>query len=412
MVAVDVAERLKTYARTHVQTVKDEYEKQIGKWESYIDDVADAEIAARKDFNETLRDIKREEEEAGKLALMALSLVAIPALAWVGAEIELNLYPRLMGKTIIEDGFVKGKYVVRAEREVNEFAAKFFGDSIKDYLGHGLDKTFESLFPEGEDGGKNGNNKDESFWNSIASGDLAGFKTRLSAELRAKSSVVSGQLMILRENINKKREFGDLVIKEVHKRFPKSKTREDDGQLELNGYAVLDEYFDTLRKQYARNWFYYGNNPITSRLPLLPFHIQVEIWALWILGQQWKTRYTVIPDDLPGKAIRLPHITNGDFELDKIVEALGNLASKETSQFMRSPTLASKDEWDTVHQLYRAAEPEPADTDDLTRRADSRLDAVLGWAKSNPGKILHGNLDFRPRNLGTIANVKSILSDN
>jgi hypothetical protein len=66
------------------------------------------------------------------------------------------------------------------------------------------------VLPEKEGSGKN---KDDSFWNSIAAGDLASFKTRLTDELRAKSSVVSGKLMILRENINKKQEFGDLIVR-------------------------------------------------------------------------------------------------------------------------------------------------------------------------------------------------------
>jgi hypothetical protein len=148
---------------------------------------------------------------------------------------------------------------------------------------------------------------------------------------------------------------------------------------------------------------------VTSRLGLLPFHIQVEIWALWILAQPWRVEYTTLPDDLPSKVQRLPGITSDECKLDDIMEAL---AGKESSNLMYSPSMGSPDEWATVKNLYGAANPELKRYDNLDQIVRAQLKAVLDWARSTPGRILHGNLDFRPRNLGTMASIQSILADN
>ncbi len=403
--AADVAGRLKEYAKTHAETIGKEYAAQVSKWTAYLTLVADQQTAAEGHFQATLRRIKEEEAKAEQYAMVALSLVGMAACAWIGALIELKVYPRLASKLVISDGFKAGKYWVKSEMEFNEVAAKFFGDTIHEALGHTLDKVFELVMPEPRSPEKN-----DAFWNSILGSDLGSFRSNLQNGLLAASKMVANQLTELSENINQSQDFGDAVLREVDKRIPHQKSAGSDKADKLresNGMTLLDEYFQELRELYAKKWFYYGNNPVTARLPVLAFHIELEIWALWILAQDWKfDHYRDYADDA-GVYEGARFWTNGDFHLENIMEALEDLAGAKSWKEIMSKQ-PNPDELATTAALIDAAESHGSDTDEA--RAD--LARMLGWAKATPGKILHGNLDYRPRMLGDIGKISSVTADN
>jgi hypothetical protein len=79
-----------------------------------------------------------------------------------------------------------------------------------------------------------------------------------------------------------------------------------------------------------RAWFYYGNNPISSRLPFLSFHIELEMWALWILSQEWKKALAPLQVVAwaPATLFYDWKSSNG-FSLGTITAALEELAGKE-----------------------------------------------------------------------------------
>src|ERR1700722_2725302 len=403
--AADVAGRLKEYAKTHADTIGKEYAAQVSKWAAYLTLVADQQTAAEGHFQATLRHIQEEEAKAQQYAMVALSLVGIAACAWIGALVELKVYPRLASKLVITDGFKAGKYWVKSEMEFNEIAAKFFGNSIHETLGHTLDKVFELVMPEHGSPEKN-----DAFWNSILGSDLGSFRSNLQNGLLAASKMVTNQLTELSENINQSQDFGDAVLREVDKRLPHQKgggSDKADKLRESTGMSLLDEYFQKLRERYAKEWFYYGSNPVSARLSDLAFHIELEIWALWILAQDWKfDHYRDFADDA-GVYEGARFWTNGDFHLEDIMEALEDLAGAETWKEVMSGR-PDPDEVAAVRALISAAESRGNDTDE----ASADLARMLAWANATPGKILHGSLDYRPRRLGDIANISSVTADN
>jgi hypothetical protein len=382
--SADVEERLKDHAARLADGIWKEYQEQITKWTAYLNLVADQQIAAKDSFQATLQDIKRKAEEAEQFAMMALSLIGMAACTWIGALVELELYPRVAGKVVLSDGFKEGKYWVKSREEYSEFAAKFFGDEIKELLGHPLDKLFELVMPEA---GSSNAKINDAFWNSILGSNLGSFRTNIVNGLAAASQDVMDQLRTLSTNIDDKQDFGKAVLREVDKRFPRSKSRSQeaaDDLLERNGRTLLDDYFYKLRQRYAKDWFYYGNDPVTSRLPLLAFHFEVQIWALWILNQDWKMKYAAFGgEDTPATAYWI----SGDFGLDEIMGALEELAGKDIWTRALIP-----DEGVITSSLLDAGKREDEDKD---------MAKVLAWAKTTPGKILHANLDYRPRSLGT-----------
>jgi hypothetical protein len=50
---------------------------------------------------------------------------------------------------------------------------------------------------------------------------------------------------------------------------------------------------------------------------------------------------------------------------------------------------------------------------DAAKRVDEDKDMIklFNWAKTNPGKRLHGNLDFRARRIGSVSNPASVFAD-
>jgi hypothetical protein len=407
---IDVAERLKSDARAYADNIAKEYAQQVSKWQAYLTVVADQQTAAATHFENTLRDIKNREVASGQFALIALSVVGLVATSWIGAMIELKAYPSLLGRKVLRDGFEDGKYWVKSEFEFDEVAAKVWGDTINNSAGHVLDKIFETVMPREKP--REGN---EGFWHSIVGSDLASFRSNLNNELSAESGVVMGQLATLSSNINGKQDFGDLVVKEVEKRFPRPKGMKDDAynsQLETKGNALLIEYFDKLRQSYAKEWFYYGKNPISSRLRLLAFHLEIEIWALWILDQDWRfDHYMDSGDEFGGIYYGARYWTNGDYHLEDIMEALDDLVGQQVVKAFWSQTL--KDEIKTTSALYNAVEGgrnEPG-TDADGGNASKDLARMMDWAQSVPGKIEHPNLDYRDRRIGTIADYSTVTAD-
>jgi hypothetical protein len=145
---MDLGERLKAYAITHVGTISSEYDSQRDKWKAYLNLVADAQIHAQKHVQDTLEDIKRKDAEADQLMLMAFSLIGIAGASWIGAIIEIKLYPRFAGKIHFQEFQTYKGWRIKSELEYSEVAAKFFGDTVHEITGTALDRIFERVWKE------------------------------------------------------------------------------------------------------------------------------------------------------------------------------------------------------------------------------------------------------------------------
>src|SRR5262249_15221394 len=124
---------------------------------------------------------------------------------------------------------------------------------------------------------------------TIAGADFASFKTSVENAVDTEVGRVTAKLAIWRANVSKNRDFGSDILQELEKQFPGRRMNER--QTEDEGKRYLDSYYDKLRSGWAKEWAFYRNNPVYSRLAFFPQHIQAEMWALWILGSEWKTKY-------------------------------------------------------------------------------------------------------------------------
>lgn len=422
--AIDVAGRLETYAETHVETIVKEYTQRTDIWKAYLNLFADAQATARKNLEDTLAEIKRQKQEADRIMMLATSVLLAGVAAWAGAVIEISLYPRYMTKTLLKDSFEGGRYIVKTEREYSEVAAKFFGDFTHENLGHAFDAALEKVWPKSEEQ----HGVDPQLRSAAEAGNIGSFKTILENALLAERAKVIGKLGTLSENIGSyKRQagggFGEAVVQEVLKVYPRLKAvSADSADLAIvsNGQKMLDEYFDLLRQNFARDWFYYGNNPRPGSLHDLPFRLEIETWALWLTSQEWRSKYHASGlDDSPATYYWVTK-DDEDIDLESVMEALLKLSYKEENTY----------HWETLAKPWKPLGPRggmiqeiDVDAEDAERTAealekaanwrtaggvDEELSRMLAWAKSIPGTRLHGLPDSVPRQIGSITNPDGI----
>ncbi len=118
-----------------------EYQYVIGEWQKYINLVVDAERMALENHQQVLSKVmnqmQQEQQASAMFAMLALSLLAGPALSWIGAGIEFKLYPFLTSqkrfKTIMAytNDRSRGEVVrmIHSENTHNHIMAKVFGDT-------------------------------------------------------------------------------------------------------------------------------------------------------------------------------------------------------------------------------------------------------------------------------------------
>lgn len=410
---IDVAERLKEYAKGQVQFMKEEYDRQLIKWTMYIRDVADAQTKAYNDVKDALTDIKRQQEEEAQrmaqFAMIAFSLVGSIAVSWLSATIQYRLYPRVaalrnpeLQRLLHKSTTTWDQYIKAAEKaDFSKVAAKMWGDTISKQTWHALDSVFGLTLPKACNDPPKLNIQ---LLQVVETADFGSYKTSLENTMSSEQLRVSRQFTEWFESIHKMQDFGEMVLAELDKRLP---GKFDDKQRELQGMTYLDEYFDEKRKDQTTKWFYYRNNPVESGIHFLASRFDREIWAVWILAQEWVREKTTTNPRFTSPIIY--YVTkDGELYLTEIVEALGKFAYRELQDVifqMGKPDIqVTSDEFDSADALAKATQ--------RVRDADELLKQVIDWAKSNPGAMLHSNLEYRPRNLGTIANSSSVLADN
>src|SRR5450755_3306894 len=150
--AEDVAQALKDYAKSRLDRMKEEYERQITKWQGYIDIVADAHTTAYESFKESLKEIKEAQEEERQLAMFALSLIGNVAISWISGLIQYKLYPRLAGRVKwTEQWTLREPWAAHLVSEhhwiksidYSQVGAQLFGDIAKQTTGHALDRLLK-----------------------------------------------------------------------------------------------------------------------------------------------------------------------------------------------------------------------------------------------------------------------------
>ena len=419
-----VAVAMTEYAKGHVDLIQKEYERQLAKWDTQLGLIADAQAAARTDVDNALTEIKRQKEEMDRVMMLATSIILAGVATWVGAVIELKLYPRYMSKKVWHTSFGKAGLVVKTETEYSEMAAKFFGDFTHEQLGHVFDKAVEKVWPEPE---KTEDHKiSAGLANAVSTGGVATFKTVLAAALNDERQAVYSRLGTLSGNINTYFRdgdtFGDLVMREVRERYPtprgiaqKDKERID----QENARRMLDEYFDALRAKFAAEWFYYGNNPHTGSLPYEKFNFGVAFWANFMLTQEWKMKYVGTMSENTEPIPIYVNKEDDDIDLESVMKALRSYAGAQIYQDLITPKPPKKPlgpKGATIQEIDVDIEQ----TDETARKAvmagqwekdsDAELKAMIDWASNVPLDKLKGRLAGDPRRIGSVRNPAEVLN--
>ena len=405
-----VAQTLTEYAITDVSLIQLEYNAYIIMWQNYLDMLADAHTAALEKVQHRFKELQQEQEEARAYVMMALSVIGIVGTAWLGAMVEQVWAPKLFGKVEVVDKIeqdISGRNIWKfgTKIEFSEVVAKTIGDSIHELTGHALDKLFEKLLPEPK--AQMDTNQLQA---DIRAANLLSFKTLLNLALGNQSTQIIGQLAMLTKRISKHPNFGMVVIQMLES---KGHAKLSDHDLTLKGKMLLDEYFDAFRKKLAAKWFYYGNKPNLGRLPLFAFNIELQAWAFWVLSQKWELR------EIRGRNARtnMPTATafaywNGDFYLEDVMRSLEELAEEEIVEVERSGMLQGADEISAATKLEEAAvvgsSPLSDGDEGRLKQVNKDKDRFFAWAKSIPGQIDHPTLDYVPRALGSISDLKGV----
>src|SRR5579862_188809 len=111
-----------------------EVDDQFAKWNKpnvgFLAKFVDAHGVAAKNQEATLKDYEEETKRTMERMLFMIEVLSIPAVAWLGAALELRVGAKLFSE--YEDGFTAetGKYFYKKVHD--EFKAKVFGDAAKD----------------------------------------------------------------------------------------------------------------------------------------------------------------------------------------------------------------------------------------------------------------------------------------
>jgi len=297
--AADLAFRLKEHMMYLLVTkLSDEYNDQTENWKSYIDDVVDAVDSATKQVQGAFVDAKQElqaaQEQAFGYAMLILSMVAGPAVSWLGNAITLKLAPKFLvaapriqtttkaiwRKSPLGGGFTQfiPEAVVATDMPV---ANAVLGEQFKSVAGWLGDLGMKQFKPNPVRGKPlNTRFVQGAFnWQSL--------KTGLNQELYNAQNNGRVAIETLRDSIEADVEFGEKLQARLFKEQPSLKNLKPPHDIpaqERAGQLMINKLLNDQRAVWAKQWFYYGNNP-----PVVKANLDViserEIWAQWLLDQ-------------------------------------------------------------------------------------------------------------------------------
>ena len=396
----DVAQDLKSRFMGHIKTIETEYAWQVAKWEPFFDIVGDAQGKACDNFKSTIKEAIQDVTRGAELVLMALSMAGGAAIGWLGTMVKAKLTTTFAKSPIYQDAFVPGagyEIVKVSGGTLDETAAKaaFFGDKLEKGLGSGFDKLVAKMTPKIEL--KNlprpaSQTLKTTMAQSIQKADYASFKTAIKAVFTEEIQLTTAQFGLWHATTNNNQTFGQELLAAVKAKFKNPKMPAE--QLEMHGINEIDDYIDKLRQQFAKDWFYYANDPDSNGIRYLHEKIEKELWAMWIIDQEFKVTRThpMHPPAARGKdKIPLNH---------RIIKHLLVNMGATGQDMIDLEYKLQRGFWDGG-PIGEALAPNLVDTED-------DLKVVTAWAKRHPGRYTGGQIGFKPRIIGTIRKPETI----
>jgi hypothetical protein len=377
-----------------------EYQDQIEAWKLYIEDVVDAANSASDKVKDTLVDANAElqaaREQAYGIAMLLLSMVAGPAISWLGAMVKLNWAPKITSveriemqtKEIWTMNSLGKQYQVFISQPVsikvkNDVVNQILGDVTKSATGFvfGLGQT--ALKPKGQTAPDLKTNFSTLSWES--------FRTGLLRSLYDAQGAAKSQIMDLANTVREDVGFGDKILARLFREQPNLEKRPAKEQ-EQAGMRMIAKMLNDLRNGWAGTdrWFYFGNDP--PRLnPDLNINYEREIWAQWIRGQNIKLDSRLAGGSKYSYDVRYVVKSDSGFFMTKAVQ--GELRQ------MAMPHLFDMSTWDSELNaaLLGVEDVDDEQVDDaITDRQKAEYDAQRKTAEAAVRRMLKWAENFRP----------------
>lgn len=397
-----------------------EYRYVINEWRKYINRVVDAEREAQAAFEKVLADsrIKQQEimQRKTQVALLALSIVAGPALSWVAGSIENVIYPRYfsnrhrVSRRVLlarrqQPNSVMPYHMHANELDHNKVIAKVFGDNAASALDRTVVESLRDEIVKVSPRPK-GKSFEELRQLGTIPADANSVRTHESLRTRLENALTDEEGNTVRMisdfalEIRRSDNFGRMFVARVLAKFPGLQSADFQRQLSQTRNQV-ESLVNDQRRIWANQWLYYGNYPPGTSTSEMARKIEREIWSIWILDQDFKLEevhpiYRSNPDPpewLRPAAKGRDGIPLDDVIVDRLVE-LGVVFPRTIRQYYLANREPGNQEKESPAIRIRGGVNDPRE-----------LTAIEKWAEHHPVELLSGVFDRTPRTIPHISMV-------
>jgi hypothetical protein len=286
-----LADDLKQYMINRITVdLAPEWGYQYDRWNKFLENIVSPAFGdAFNGQQATLKASEKAKEALWDLAKIGLSIIGQVTLSWVAGKIQYEylakVNPVIKYKTIKVDTNYKvslsGQYV-----DYDKVAPKVYADMSKELGKLGLGEVtksvpIDSVSPADGSGVAKAGNPDD-FKREIV-GVLDSQKTKLTATIGAFADKILDDSKI---------DWGGEQVKRLGNKYPELHKLPYQEQ-RRRGELMLNDDLDKMRRNWANNpvWFYFGNIPFTYSRFELARTIERELWALWVLDQDYKVEH-------------------------------------------------------------------------------------------------------------------------
>jgi hypothetical protein len=276
-----------------------EFMDQIEAWKDFIDNLADAQLAAVKSVSTTLQaggaEIEAEKQKAFALSMLVLNLVTGYALSWLGAMIQTRWAPVFGAetKTVVATKMITlksamdkefgGKYSsllalpVRVTQKVDAdpTLVQLSGDIGKSVAGLLIDFGLKAVMTPPP------TPPDTKFADISGANHWQSYKTGLTQALYDQQVQGQGNIRQIANAIENDVQAGEKLAEALIKEQPNLLDASAVDQ-EIAGQAMINKNINKMREGWANEWFYFGNDPPKVNVSMDEI-FETEMWAAWIL---------------------------------------------------------------------------------------------------------------------------------
>ena len=378
----DVAQNLVRLNDEVINLLVQEYAWQIAKWKDPLNTIADAYTEALKQVNSVIDQVVSRQKAATELVLGAMMLAGGAAVGWLAPMANKALQSKY--KSTFQDIFVDGEYFVQMVATPGAARAKYFGEVIKPGMDAGVNAGIKALFSSDAKG------ENEAF-NAIRSVSYLSFKTSFEKVFNKEIELTGTELGKLKHAATLNRNFGHDIMDSVRKDpWANAKNVTLDQLEEIASNSIYNSY-DYIREQWAKDWFYFGNNPGIRGWDSLPDEMEIALWAMWVRSQDFKVLNFGMIQVIDGKdKVQPAHPI-----MLRLTKDLFQTRLIDLEYHSHNPWSASL----IVGSLANDSIP-PSD-----------LPTLKDWAKGRPNADKAGRSLFKKRAIGTIKDKDSIFKN-